>query len=178
MKSHLVLTVIGPDRPGLIRALAQEIAAAGGSWLESRMASLAGQFAGIVLAEVPELEADALVARLEALQSQGLRLAIARGTAEAPAAADRSLQLELVGQDRPGIVRDIARVLAEQRISVEELETETVSGSFSGESLFKATARLRVPAALPTSELRAALEALADELMVDISLAAEAAGPA
>ena len=88
-----------------------------------------------------------MIERLNALASQGLRLAIERGSDEPAPRADRSLRLELLGQDRPGIVRDIAAVLAEQRISVEELETETLSGSFSGETLFKATARLRVPAA-------------------------------
>ncbi len=47
--ADLVLTLIGPDRPGLVEAVAEPIAAHGGNWLESRMAHLAGQFAGIVL---------------------------------------------------------------------------------------------------------------------------------
>jgi glycine cleavage system regulatory protein len=170
VQTHLVLTVIGPDRPGLIRAVAAEIAAADGSWLESRMASLAGQFAGIVLATAPQTKVDVVIERLNALASQGLRLTIERGSDEPAPRAERSLRLELLGQDRPGIVRDIAAVLAERRISVDELETETLSGSFSGETLFKATARLRVPAAVATATLRAALEDLANELMVDISL--------
>ena len=171
MQTHLVLTVIGPDRPGLIRAVAAEIAAADGSWLESRMASLAGQFAGIVLARAPQPKVEGLIERLNALASQGLRIAVERGSIEPAPQAERSLRLELLGQDRPGIVRDIAAVLAEQRISVDELETGTLSGSFSGENLFKATARLRVPAAVASATLRASLEALANELMVDISLA-------
>lgn len=169
MHAHLVLTVIGPDRPGLIRAIAEEITAAGGNWLESRMASLAGQFAGIVLASVPQANADALVARLEALRTQGLRLTIERG-AEQTALPDRGLTLDLVGHDRPGIVRDITRVLADRGVSVDELETEAQSGSFSGESLFRARARLRLPPALTVDTLRDALESLANELMVDITL--------
>ena len=52
--ASLILTVVGPDRPGLVRAIAEAVAARGGSWLESRMARLAGQFAGIVLVEAPE----------------------------------------------------------------------------------------------------------------------------
>jgi glycine cleavage system regulatory protein len=167
----LVLTVTGADRPGLIRDIAHEVAAVGGNWLESRMAGLAGQFAGIVLATVPAAQADALSARLRALDAQGLRLAVSPGAAPPAAASERELRLELLGQDHPGIVREIARVLAAQHISVDELDTETTSGSFSGETLFKATARLRVPASLATGTLRAALEQLANELMVDISLA-------
>jgi glycine cleavage system regulatory protein len=170
MQTPLVLTVIGPDRPGLIRDIAQEIAESGGGWLESRMASLAGQFAGIVLASVPQAAADALIERLQALQAQGLRVTIQRGSAE-PVHADRVLVLDLLGQDRPGIVRDIARVLAERHISVDEFETETISGSFSGETMFKAVATLHVPNSVSTDALRSALEDLANELMVDINLA-------
>ena len=50
---NLVLTLIGPDRPGLVEAVAQPIAANGGNWLESRMAHLGGKFAGILRVDVP-----------------------------------------------------------------------------------------------------------------------------
>lgn len=169
--TSLTLTLIGPDRPGLVRALSERIAAAGGNWLESRMARLAGQFAGILLAEVPEAALPGLERALKELEAQGLRVTIERGIAggtegEAP----QVLELELIGQDRPGIVREIAQTLAERRVNIEELTTHVVSGSFSGESLFQATARLRIPAGIGADELRAALEPLANELMVDITL--------
>src|SRR5271167_2589058 len=106
--ASLILTVIGPDRPGLVRALSSAVAARGGSWLESRMARLAGQFAGIVLVEAPK----ALLADLRALESQGLRIVVQSGVEGAVAATDPRLALEVVGNDRPGIVRDIARILA------------------------------------------------------------------
>lgn len=170
MMTSLVLTVIGLDRPGLVSTLAEQIAAAGGNWEETRMASLAGHFAGILRVTVAAAHADALVAALQALQSQGLRLVIERSDGGTETGAMRVLQLELVGQDRPGIVRDIARLLAAHGISIEELESECVSGSFSGENLFTARARLRLPPHLATAELRSALENLANELMVDISL--------
>ena len=53
MTTSLVFTVIGPDRPGLVGHLAATVADHDGSWLESRMAVLAGQFAGAVLGNVP-----------------------------------------------------------------------------------------------------------------------------
>jgi glycine cleavage system regulatory protein len=80
------------------------------------------------------------------------------------------LKLELVGNDRPGIVRDISRVLAGCGVSIVELDTEIVSGAMSGGDLFQARALLQVPAALATDELRQMLEALANELMVDVAL--------
>ena len=166
----LTLTLIARDRPGLVDALSERVAAAGGNWLESRMARLAGQFAGILLVNVPDGNADALLQSLRALEAEGLHITAERGGGEEPAEARRLVTLELVGQDHPGIVRDIAHALAGRRVNIDELETEVVAGSFSGEALFRANARLSVPAELTADELRDTLEPLANELMVDIEL--------
>lgn len=162
--ASLVLTVVGPDRPGLVRALSEAVAAAGGSWLESRMARLAGQFAGIVLVEAPE----SLIQDLRALETQGLRMTIQAGVAAAAVAATPRIALEVVGNDRPGIVRDISQVLANCGVNIEELTTDVVSGSFSGEALFRITALLRAPEQSAVDAVRDGLEALGNELMVDI----------
>ena len=166
----LTLTLIARDRPGLVDALSERVAAAGGNWLESRMARLAGQFAGILLVEVPEARVDELVAALRGLEAEGLHVTAERGAGEEPARTQHLLTLELVGHDRPGIVREIAHALAGRGVNIEELETEVATGSFSGEALFRANARLRVPADLPVDDLRHTLEALANELMVDLEL--------
>ena len=168
--TSLTLTLIGRDRPGLVSALSECVAAAGGNWLESRMARLAGYFAGILLVDVPESEVDRLVALLRSLEGEGLRAEVERGLREESAASERTLLLELVGQDHAGIVRDISQALAGRRVNIEELTTRVVSASFSGEQLFEAEARLRVPADIPDDELRATLETLANELMVDLRL--------
>jgi glycine cleavage system regulatory protein len=170
MKTPFVITLIGADRPGLVRAIAQEVAAADGDWLESRLAALAGKFAGVVQVAVPEANGPALTARLKTLEAQGLRISIEAGSRSEAAQYGRVLQLDLIGQDHPGIVRDIARLLAEHQVTVDELETGTASGAFSGETLFKAHARLRLPPQLSTAELRSLLEALANELMVDVTV--------
>jgi glycine cleavage system regulatory protein len=170
MQTHLVLTAIGPDRPGLVSALSDTIAAGGGNWLDARMASLAGKFAGVLLVAVAADKADALAAALQKLESKGLRLVIEKSTAQATVQVGRTLKLELLGQDRPGIVRDISRVLAELQISIADFETERSSGPFSGESMFKAIAVLQVPEKLELAQVRRALEGLANELMVDLSL--------
>ena len=166
----LTLTLIGRDRPGLVRSLSERVAAAGGNWLESRMARLAGQFAGILLVDLPEAEVAHLVADLEALEAEGLRATVERGLGEEAAGPYQTLLLELVGQDHPGIVRDIAQALGARRVNIEELTTRVVSGSFSGERMFEAEARLRVPVDVSAEDLRVTLEVLANELMVDIRL--------
>lgn len=169
MQTSLVLTVIGPDRPGLVESLARTVAAHGGNWTESRMAELAGQFAGILRVVLPAAQVDALATALQALEADGLRVQIARSQA-AGAAAARQLTLDLVGQDRPGIVREIAAALARLGVSIDELHTRVASASMSGETLFEAHARLAVPATLGLADLRGALEALANEMMVDLTL--------
>jgi len=170
MRTSLVLTVIGNDRPGLVSALSDAIAGFEGNWTETRMATLAGKFAGILLVTVPQLQADALVSALRKLETRDLQLVVQKASGAQAAPPARILALELLGQDRPGIIRDISRVLAQRGINIEELESVCLSGSFSGEALFKAQARLQVPREIPTAELRAVLEALANELMVDINL--------
>ncbi len=169
MQIHLVLTIIGRDRPGLVSAVSETIAAGGGNWLDTRMARLSGQFAGMLLVAIAPEKADALVASLRELEAQGLRFIIEKSDAPPPIAG-RALRLELVGLDRPGIIRDISHVLAAKNVSIAELESECVSGSFSGEAMFKAKARLILPDDLPLEDLRQSLEALAQELMVDLSL--------
>src|SRR4249919_3634570 len=108
--TDLVLTLIGDDRPGLVDAVAAIIAAHDGSWLESRMTHLAGKFAGILRAELPASQAAAALKALAGLESRGLRVVAETGerAASGPAAGepgDRAMQLDLVGLDRPGIVR-------------------------------------------------------------------------
>jgi glycine cleavage system regulatory protein len=168
MRDTLVLTILGPDRTGLVEALAQRIAGVGGNWEESRMARLAGQFAGVLLVTVDPKRTDELVAALRALESGGLQVTVRATTAPAPSAGTRA-RLELTGTDRPGIVRDISRVLAERGVNVEELESGVVSAPMSAEPMFRARARLLVPTGVVLADLRGNLEALGGELMVDLS---------
>ncbi len=168
--TQLVLTAIGADRPGLVSALSDTIAAGGGNWLDGRMASLAGHFAGILLVEVSAERSDALIAQLHSLGTQGLRLTIEKSDGEPATPSGRTCKLELLGHDRPGIVRDISRALAGLRVSIADFETERSSGSFSGEPMFKARALLQLPEQLAIDRVRQALEALANELMVDLSI--------
>jgi glycine cleavage system regulatory protein len=167
-QSSLILTLIGPDRPGLVRMLAELVAERGGSWLESRMARLAGQFAGIVQIGIPADAIDALATALEGLADQGLRVTVQAAAEEPARPAQTTYVLEVVGNDRPGIVRDFTRALWACGVNIEELTTDVLSGSFSGETLFRASARLRGSSAEAAGQIRGALEHLGNELMVDI----------
>ena len=99
MESSLVLTVIGLDRPGLVEELSQTITAHGASWQQSRMAHLAGRFAGILEVTVPPARADELATALSGLESKGLRVVVEPTGSGVAAPDERELRLSLVGQD-------------------------------------------------------------------------------
>lgn len=171
MKTSLVLTVIGSDKPGLVEALSKAIAEHGANWEESRMAHLAGQFAGVLRVTVPEENRAALARDLADLEREGLRVLTTRAEGEEEAQPTRLLRLELVADDRAGIILDISRVLAELGVNLEELSSETTSAPRAGGNLFRMEATLRAPEAVPADRVKGVLESLADELMVDLNFA-------
>ncbi len=171
MKIPLVMTIISPDRTGLVESIARTVAEHGGNWLESRMCRLGGEFAGILRVEISADKKSALLAALQKLQANDLQIVI---RADAPVTAKisgRQTQLEIVGSDRPGIVRDITAALARANVNVEEFFSELVSAPMSGETLFKASARLQLPERCDVAALKRDLEKIAADLLVDVSFA-------
>ena len=170
MSTSIVLTVVSEDRPGIVETLSELLTEHGGNWAESSMLSMAGQFAGILLASVPDQNVEAFVAGLARLESEGMQI-VSRHSGSVPGpVAERKFTLDLVGQDRPGIVLDITRILTKHQVNVRELETHCQSASMSGENLFLTHARLLIPADASIEDLQVELENLANELMVDIKL--------
>jgi glycine cleavage system regulatory protein len=168
--TSLIVTAIGTDRPGIVSLLSERAQGFGANWAGSRMTNLAGQFAGMVHFEVPAANAEPLAQALRALETSGLRVVIAKSETPPAPEGRRMVKLELTGLDRPGIVRDLSRSLAEQGVSIDDLHTEIVSDGASAEHLFKVKALLVVPESLPNDSLRAALGTLANQMMVDIAL--------
>jgi glycine cleavage system regulatory protein len=172
MRKSIVLTVLGDDRPRIVETLAEHVLAAGANWEESRMARLAGKFAGVLRVSVEADKAGDLAARLSSAQEDLVVVVTESGEAhKAPAADGRLLRIELVGDDHPGIVRDVSRALARAGVNIEELESSVTSAPMSGELLFRARALVRVPGEVTFDDLQRQLEALAGELMVDLDVA-------
>jgi glycine cleavage system regulatory protein len=169
MQSTLVMTVIGTDRPGLVELVAATIAGEGGNWLESRMCRLDGEFAGILRIGVPAGKQAALLQALKNIEAQGLNVTVKSGGTGGAGAHHRFASLEIIGQDRPGIVREISSALARQGMNVEELNTECHSAPMSGETLFRASAKLMIPESCDVAALRGELERIAGNLLVDVS---------
>lgn len=163
------MTIIGRDRPGLVDSVAQVVAAHGGNWLESRMSRLGGQFAGILRVAVPAPRRAALEAALRKLESVGLAVVVHVDEVSPETGTTKRTVLEIVGQDRPGIIHEISHALAEAGVNVEELESECSSAAMSGEAIFKARFHVSIPAACSLADLRTRIERIAADLIMDVS---------
>ena len=166
----LVVSIVGPDRHGIVSMLADRAQRYGANWAASRMNRLAGEFAGTVHFEVPREHADAMEAALRQLNSSGLQVLIARSDGAKVPASLRGFELELVGDDRVGIVSTLTKMLAERGISIENIHTEIVRSGVTGKQTFKIGAHLLLPATLSVDALRQELGALAHEMTLDIAL--------
>lgn len=167
--SNLVLTVVGDDRAGLVAALADVVSAHGGNWEHSQLAELAGTFAGIVVVSVPDDRAADLIASLDQLDGL-LKVTAHPGSGEPAAATPRELSVDVLGNDHPGIIRDISAVLSRHGVSIESLASESREAPMSGGRLFEAQVLARVPDDADPAAIKADLERLAAELLVDITL--------
>jgi glycine cleavage system regulatory protein len=154
-----------------VAAVADVVDAHGGNWENSSLAELAGTFAGVIEVSVADDRSAELSSALRGLQGQGLlTLAVLTGTPEATTADDQVLELQVLGNDRPGIVREISTVLSTHALSIEELATETRDAAMAGGRLFEASVTAKVPASVDIDALRADLERIAAEIQVDITL--------
>lgn len=167
MQIPLVVTLLGPDRTGLVESVARVVAGHGGNWLESRMCRLGGEFAGILRIEIPAENRPSL---LDALQKiPGLEVMVQSDPKPTPATPGRQTKLEIVGHDQPGIVREITSALAHAGVNVEDFSSAVVSAPMSGETLFKADVRLQLPDGCDLGRLKQSLEKIAADLLVDVS---------
>lgn len=176
--ASLVVTIIGPDRPGIVRLLSDRAHRFGASWTASHMARLAGEFAGMVHFEVPRENAEALSTALRGLETSGLRVAVASSEGAGTPKGLRGVELQLVGEDRLGIVSQLTHMLTERGVSIERINTEVVGDAGSAKRNFKVEAHLLVPQAMSTDALRVELGALARELMLDVALGERPSGTA
>ena len=171
MTIPLVMTIISPDRTGVVESIARVVAEHGGNWLESRMCRLGGEFAGILRIEIASEKKTALLDALQQLQANGLQIVVRTDQLATTPATGRQTTLEIVGSDRPGIVREITAALARAGVNVEEFTSEVSSAPMSGETLFKASARLHLPTQCDLAALKKDLEKIAADLLVDVSFA-------
>ena len=169
MRKQYVLTIIGNDKSGLVDGLAKVVKEYDGNWLESRMANLAGKFSGIVLVSINAEKGDAFEVAVGDLQTETGLSVRATAIEDIPKEGCHTQSLTLVANDRPGILSELTSILATLGINVEELATDCSPAPMSSHVLFNAKAKISIPDNLTTDQVRAELETLADDLMVEIN---------
>ncbi|HSG04328.1 MAG TPA: ACT domain-containing protein [Marinobacterium sp.] len=167
--TNLVVTFMADDKPGIVNLLSKTVSAHEGNWLDSSLSRLGGKFTGIVVVQLPEDKTGDLTEALSELKQSGIHVYSEVSEAPEDSNSYKEVVLDLVGHDKPGIVRDISAVLTQHQVNVVKLTTELVPGSMSSELLFKAQGKVLVPQGADIDGLQDALEAIASDLLVDIS---------
>lgn len=168
MEATYIVTFISADRPGLVEELAGAIESGGGNWLESKLAQLGGQFAGLILISCPATSAPSLQQQLEASLGEKCTISVtATGQAATPAPG-RDITLSVMGPDRQGIVKEVSSALAQRQINVVRLNSDVVSAPMSAELLFQAHIEARIPEGADLDQLSVSLEEIANQMTLDI----------
>ena len=172
MRKNLVLTLTGPDQIGIVDQVTERVLRDGGNVEASRMARLGGEFAVLMLVSVPAEGIDRLSRGVLSLQDEGYAVAVRQTQQTDPAryAGWVPYQVEVTGADHEGIIHNITHRLAEHGINIESMDTGTVTASMSGTPLFTMAAVILVPPQLTYRTLQGDLEAVADDLNVDIDV--------
>jgi len=171
MTKYVLLTAIGPDRPGLVDEVSQKLSERGLNIESSRMAVLGGEFAIIMLVSGDGPAADKLGTDAAELSVRtGLQVFLKPTIAPGQRAQASSVpyRLTVAGMDHPGIVHEVSQALHRFRVNIEALETRVAPAPVSGTPIFTLEAAVAVPAEVLVRELRAALLEKSDALNVDI----------
>lgn len=167
MKREIVLSIIADDHPGIVQTLAETITAHGGNWLHSSMSHLGGKFAGIVLLAVSEKQERELEEALRSLDQRGPHITFERTVAVEPETFHYVI-VNVVANDRPGIVEEISELLARHDINIEALTTSVADTPLSSGHLFKARFQANLPQSMAYDDFLRVLESASDDLMVEL----------
>ena len=168
MQASFVLTVLSDDKPGLVKTISDVINEYDGSWTDSRMIHMAGKFAGLLRVSVPEDQVDELIADLTSLQDEGIEIAIETISQGDSSDSVNTIEIEVLGQESPGIINAITNQLEILSVNIEELHSEQRPAPMSSELLFYAKMTLSLPEGVESQDVQSALEDMPDQLVVDI----------
>jgi glycine cleavage system regulatory protein len=165
----VMLTLIGPDATGIVARMAAVVESHSGNWLDSRMIRMGGYFSGILRIALPEANLSAFGVEVAGfMEEAGFQHAIQPAELEMTSTAGALADLNLSGQDHPGIVHAIFTAFQNSGVNVEELSTGLQAAPWSGTPVFEARASLRIPDGVALDTLQENLEAVASDLMVEV----------
>lgn len=171
-KEYLVVTIIGPDKRGLVAQITEEIVAQRANIEESRMARLGGEFAVIMLLSISDGAKEALLKGLERLNGERVKVFVKETDLARLVVFEGFVPylITVIGADHEGIVHSIAEYLAELRVQVDDMETHVTKAPITGTPLFSMHAEVQAPPELTIKVLREKMTDVGDRLGVDIEV--------
>ena len=172
MHKHIVITVIGPDRVGIVDGVTKKVLEFHGNVEESRMARLGGEFVMLLLISVPGEQAEGLSSAFADIERDGFQLFI-RETESTTSTKYRGwipYKITVSGADNEGIINSVTHYLSEKGVSIESMDTNTTAAPMSGTLLFTMTAIIIVPPELTYHSWREPLNEVSDAMNVGIEV--------
>lgn len=170
MTTSIVFTFVGADKPGLVETLSNTVSEYHGNWLESRMSHLAGNFAGIARIDIGRDKAEDLRNALNKASGGELTITVQEENQRGDDSNHKTVSLNLIGNDRPGIIKELSSALASLHVNVMEMNTNVTSAPMTADPLFEATASIQIPVSVNISDLSDMLDDIGNQLDVDINL--------
>ncbi len=168
---QLIITAVGPDRPGIVGELTGHLHSAGGNIIDSRMVNLRGEFAMMILLEASEIDAASMTRDLGGVGKHiGLTLTVTPQITTPKVSEGLRYRLKTYSLDQPGIVARLTNLLRAHGVNIEELSAWQESAAFAGSPIFMTEMTLTVPPAVALRKLRSELESVCTELNCDLDL--------
>jgi glycine cleavage system regulatory protein len=171
MKEHFILFLVGKDRPGIVDDTASLLYDRGAKIEDSRMAVMGGCFSIMTLFTCSVEQLDDIKNGLESLRDLGLESSLyeVEEPAEEPLQAALPLNVEVTAMDHPYIVQKIVHILRDHNVNILSLNTQVTQAPLSGSPLFNLTLQAAIPADEQVSKVKDDLNALAEEINLDLN---------
>lgn len=171
MTTKLVISALGPDRPGIVDELSNIIYKHSLNIEDSRMTVLGGEFAVLLLISGEQSAIDTLMAQTAEIEKNLQMSLLAKPTTVADAARDAiPYAVEVAALDNPGIVNNIASFFSSRHINIVDLHTESYAAPHTGSPMFSLHMTVGVPAETNIAGLRDAFMETCDDLNLDAEL--------
>ncbi len=171
MRSYVVFSSMGPDRPGLAKEIANFFTARGINIERSRGCVLGNEFGMIILTSGSTDDLERFILDLDSLrQKTGLEIYVRKTKAPSHREALPSIPYKLTATsiDHPGIIHRICKCLQEKGINIDDISTNVDDNPVTGASVFHMTCYFSLPPAVKIVDLKNALARISDEDNIDI----------
>jgi len=171
MKTYMILSLVGKDRPGIVEEISTFLLAHEGNIEDSRMAAMGGRFSVMTLFSCPSGKVELIRKDMAELAKLGFEASLhgADDPSLMPRHPELPLKMEVIAMDHPGIVQRVVSILHRHNVNIQSLETRVSSAPLSGAPLFDLLLQAAVPAEESIAKIKSELSALAAEMNLDLS---------